>query len=138
MRLKGSLVVEGSYVIPFILIIIASFIFLDFRVYDGLLSDCARLSGAMKCHEARDFYYDDKRQNIDPAAIVASPVIGEDEFFNNQEKSVQNNMISFYKANRLNGKSTIAVTELDKVVRVKNKGRLLRAGEKIIQLIGGK
>ena len=84
MKLKAMFTVEASYVFAFITVLIVSIISLDFLLHDRVVNDSCKIQAGIRIYEADSFYYDDFNKKIDISRIIASPVLKEEKYSDEQ------------------------------------------------------
>lgn len=138
MRLKGSFTVEGAYIFPCFVLIIAAIIMLDIQLHDGLLSDVSKILGAVRYYESEKFYYDIDEKRISLSQVVASPLIFENgDFAEQNKKKIEKSVDEYFLDKKLGWKSKISGTDIEDVLDLNDNANIVRSGGKIIQLIGG-
>lgn len=138
MKLKGSMTIEASYIFPFITMLAAAIIVLDFMLYDSLLSDAQKILGGIRYHEAETFYYDVETEQTDFYGIVCSPVLSEDKAFLSRQKLLINKSVSeSYVDGRLDGRNKLSDTDVEDVITAGDNAAVVRAGGKAVEIIGG-
>ncbi len=137
-RLKGVLTLEAAVIFSLITAFVAGVINLDFILHDTMLSDVSVVLASQRYRQAKLFYCDDTKQGISVEAIVASPVIGEDEKrLANEKKIVIAKEEGFFGAGRLGRLVELTETDIEEVLSCNDNANIVRAGGRIVELIGG-
>lgn len=138
MRLKGEFTLEAAVIFPLITAIIVGIIILDFTLHDRLLGDVSKILGGIRYYESETFYYDAGFQQIRPQQIACSPVFGEDKEFAQKQKQVISNITAdYYLKNKIGFEPQFTKTDIGKVFDMNDNAALVRAGGKVVQVIGG-
>lgn len=138
MRLKGSMTIEAAYIFPFLVFLVAAIIALDFKLYDSLLSDTYKILGGMRYRQSEMFYYDINDQGIDYQRIACSPVLSEDKtFISNQKLLINKSVTELYIEGRLSSQNDLSSTAIDDVITAEDNANIVRAGGKVMEIIGG-
>ena len=139
MRLIANMTIEASYIFPFIGILVAAFIMLDFKLYDGILNDSVKILGGLRYHAAENFYYDCAEDKIDYVEKNSSPVLsGSKAFLAAQKIKISKVLNEAYGNERLSINDSMSGTDFTAVIKSVDNAGLVRAGGRAVQIIGGR
>lgn len=137
MKLKGGFTLEAAFIFPLMTAIIAGIIILDFTLHDKMLSDASKILGGIRYHEAEAFYYDAGFERISLQKIACSPVFGEDEEFTDKQKQVISNLaLNYYLGGKIGYEPQFTKTDISSVLDINDNASVVRAGGRVIQVIG--
>ena len=138
MRLKGSMTIEATYIFPFITFLVAAFIMMDFKLYDAILNDSVKILGSLRYNAASTYYYNKSNDNIDYIMRISAPVISENTSYSAMQKiSIYQNMHKEYENGKLRSDDKMTSTDISQVIKPVDNANRVRAGGKIVQIIGG-
>ncbi len=137
MRLKGYFTVEAAYIFPFITLLVAGFIFLDFRLHDDIVSDTAMLLGGLRYRSVEAHYYNEVNESVDYMALIEAPVVGNSSYTAGKKDVIDQNVKTYFEHKRLGAASELSDTDYTAVISNRNNAEHVRAGGKVVSLIGG-
>lgn len=137
MRLKAYFTVEASYIVSFLIFIIGFMLTTTFVLHDNVVNDAAKIRQGIRAKEADLFYYDTVNKKIDKKAIVASPVVGKDDFYSNQKDNIIDNTDIYYRTTRLWRKTKLSSTQPEDVIAHNKNADVLRMGKDLSEILGG-
>lgn len=137
MRLKAYFTVEASYIVSFLIFIIGFMLTTTFILHDNVVNDAAKIRQGIRAKEADLFYYDTVNKKIDKKAIVASPVVGKDDFYSNQKDNISDNTDVYYRTTRLWRKTNLSGTQPEDVIAHNKNADVLRMGKDLSEIFGG-
>ena len=139
MRLRANMTIEASFIFSFIGMLVAAFIMLDFKLYDGILNDSVKILGGLRYHAAETYYYDCATDKIDYAQRASSPVLsGNKTFMAAQKIKISKILNTAYGNGRLNNNDSMSGSDFTSVIKSVDNAGLVRAGGRVVQIIGGK
>ncbi len=137
MKLNGYFTVEASYIIPFITFLVVSIINLDMYLHDSVLSDACMVNGGIRMQQVDLFYYNNQSGHVNVSEIANSPVVTEnEEFYDAQKVKVINNVNSYWDEKRIGGNSSLSDTDVSEVITRNDNANIVRAGGKLMNIIG--
>lgn len=137
MRLKGYFTIEAAFIFAFVTLLVVGIVKLDFLIHDNLLSDVTKILGGIRYYQAAEFHYNPEKYKINITSLINAPVLLEDNDFNDEAKVVINqNIKTFYEERKIGIDSTMSDTEIDSIITANNNAEVIRAGGKLIQIIG--
>lgn len=137
MRLKAYFTVEATYIVSFLIFIIGFMLTTTFILHDNVVNDAAKIRQGIRAKEADLFYYDTVNKKIDKKAIVASPVVGKDDFYSNQKDNISDNTDVYYRTTRLWRKTKLSGTQSEDVIAHNKNADVLRMGKDLSEILGG-
>lgn len=134
MKLKAMFTVEASYVFAFITVLIVSIISLDFLLHDRVVSDSCKIQTGIRIYEADSFYYDDINKKIDISRIIASPVLKEEKY--SDEQNILSKMNNYYSEYNLGSDLVFNMENVTSVITVNKNASLIRKCGRVVEFIG--
>lgn len=137
MRLRAMFTIEAAYLITYITILCGSIFKLAFSLHDSLLNDSVKLQGGIRRYQAEAFFYDSANEKIDINAIINTPLIHNDDYVNARAKEINKVFKVYYEEKKIDITSALSDTQYDSVVKIKSNAAVVRAGKKVVEIIGG-
>ena len=134
---SASLTVEGSFIFPWIMLLVIAFLKLDFTLHDrALATACTTLAG-LRYEQYRDFSYDSTQTSIDTEKLIRTPVLStEAEALAKEEQAIREREEQYFDGHKLSGGSSCDATAVEDVLKVNKNAQIIRAGTKLVQIIG--
>ena len=134
MKLKAMFTVEASYVFAFITVLIVSIISLDFLLHDRVVNDSCKIQAGIRIYEADSFYYDDFNKKIDISRIIASPVLKEEKY--SDEQNILSKVNNYYSEYNLGSDLVFSMENVTSVITVNKNASLIRKSGRVVEFIG--
>ena len=134
MKLKAMFTVEASYVFAFITVLIVSIISLDFLLHDRVVNDSCKIQAGIRIYEADSFYYDDFNKKIDISRIIASPVLKEEKY--SDEQNIFSKVNNYYSEYYLGSDLIFSMENVTSVITVNKNASLIRKCGRVVEFIG--
>jgi len=116
--------------------LVVAFVRLDFSLHDRAVAICCETLGELRIEQMTNYSYDCQTGKLDINEVLGTPILGAKKAKISYVSGVKQRAENYYQAKRI-GNSTASMnalsTEMD--FPKKNAG-ILRAGTKVIQLIG--
>lgn len=139
MRFKAGMTIEASYIFPFTAMLVAAFIMLDFKLYDGVLNDSVKILGGLRYHAAETYYYDSTADGINYIQRISAPVLSRNTTFTSAQKmQIGKSIYTAYENGCLNVNDKLTDTDIGEVIKSVDNAGVVRSGGRIVQIIGGK
>ncbi len=133
---EGTFTVEGSFIFTWIVILVAAFLRLDFSLHDWAVTECCIALGGFRMEQMANYSYSSTTEGFDVNEVMATPLIGDKKVEASYAERIHNLAQAYYDAHKIGNGAEPLPNFAEEMHTPKKNAQLLRAGTKIIQLIG--